>query len=78
MEIISQFLYRGTYTDYENTFQRKAETPVGGTPVFDQGRCGFAQQRVVPPERFLRRGPSQQVAHVPVVQLRPLQEPDCV
>ena len=28
MEIISQFLYRGTYTDYENTFQRKVETPV--------------------------------------------------
>jgi len=25
-EIISQFLDRGTYTDYENTFQRKIET----------------------------------------------------
>jgi len=28
MEVISQFLYRGVYTDYENTFQRKIETPV--------------------------------------------------
>ncbi|KAL7933753.1 beta subunit of fatty acid synthase [Trichoderma chlorosporum] len=28
MEVTSQFLYRGTYTDYENTFQRKDETPV--------------------------------------------------
>ena len=27
MEVTSQFLYRGTYTDYENTFQRKVETP---------------------------------------------------
>jgi fatty acid synthase subunit beta len=28
MEVTSQFLYRGTYTDYENTFQRKVETPM--------------------------------------------------
>ena len=28
MEVTSQFLYRGTYTDYENTFQRKHETPM--------------------------------------------------
>ncbi|KAG6197260.1 hypothetical protein E4U10_000145 [Claviceps purpurea] len=28
MEVTSQFLYRGKYTDYENTFQRKMETPV--------------------------------------------------
>lgn len=28
MEVTSQFLYRGTYTDYENTFQRKTETPM--------------------------------------------------
>ncbi|KAF4125253.1 hypothetical protein GMORB2_4093 [Geosmithia morbida] len=28
MEVTSQFLYRGTYTDFENTFQRKVETPV--------------------------------------------------
>ncbi|SPN99679.1 probable fatty-acyl-CoA synthase, beta subunit [Cephalotrichum gorgonifer] len=28
MEVTSQFLYRGTYTDFENTFQRKLETPV--------------------------------------------------
>ncbi|KAL5624375.1 hypothetical protein BROUX41_004435 [Berkeleyomyces rouxiae] len=28
MEVTSQFLYRGTYTDFENTFQRKIETPV--------------------------------------------------
>jgi fatty acid synthase subunit beta, fungi type len=28
MEVTSQFLYRGVYTDYENTFQRKVETPV--------------------------------------------------
>ncbi|EGU73921.1 hypothetical protein FOXB_15568, partial [Fusarium oxysporum f. sp. conglutinans Fo5176] len=28
MEVTSQFLYRGTYTDYENTFQRKVETPI--------------------------------------------------
>ncbi|KAI5848125.1 acyl transferase domain-containing protein [Tricharina praecox] len=28
MEVISQFLYRGVYTDYENTFQRKVETPM--------------------------------------------------
>ncbi|KAI9901602.1 hypothetical protein N3K66_003419 [Trichothecium roseum] len=28
MEVTSQFLYRGAYTDYENTFQRKVETPV--------------------------------------------------
>ncbi|KXL42672.1 hypothetical protein M433DRAFT_156636 [Acidomyces richmondensis BFW] len=28
MEVTSQFLYRGTYTDYENTFRRKIETPV--------------------------------------------------
>ena len=30
MEVTSQFLYRGrrTYTDCENTFQRKVETPV--------------------------------------------------
>jgi len=27
MEVTSQFLYRGTYTDFENTFQRKVETP---------------------------------------------------
>jgi fatty acid synthase subunit beta, fungi type len=28
MEVTSQFLYRGAYTDYENTFQRKVETPM--------------------------------------------------
>lgn len=28
MEVTSQFLYRGTYTDYENTFQRQQETPM--------------------------------------------------
>jgi fatty acid synthase subunit beta, fungi type len=28
MEVTSQFLYRGNYTDYENTFQRKEETPM--------------------------------------------------
>ncbi|KAK5680524.1 beta subunit of fatty acid synthetase [Elasticomyces elasticus] len=28
MEVTSQFLYRGAYEDYENTFQRKMETPV--------------------------------------------------
>ncbi|KAI0021548.1 beta subunit of fatty acid synthase [Xylariomycetidae sp. FL0641] len=28
MEVTSQFLYRGAYTDYENTFQRKLETPM--------------------------------------------------
>ena len=28
MEVTSQFLYRGVYTDYENTFQRKIETPM--------------------------------------------------
>ncbi|KAL7270274.1 beta subunit of fatty acid synthetase [Rhizina undulata] len=28
MEVVSQFLYRGVYTDYENTFQRKIETPM--------------------------------------------------
>jgi fatty acid synthase subunit beta len=28
MQVTSQFLYRGTYTDYENTFQRKEETPM--------------------------------------------------
>ena len=28
MEVTSQFLYRGTYTDYEKTFQRKDETPM--------------------------------------------------
>ncbi|KAF1987054.1 beta subunit of fatty acid synthase [Aulographum hederae CBS 113979] len=28
MEVTSQFLYRGAYTDFENTFQRKMETPV--------------------------------------------------
>ena len=28
MEVTSQFLYRGAYTDYENTFQRKEETPM--------------------------------------------------
>ncbi|KAI9736207.1 MAG: beta subunit of fatty acid synthetase [Cirrosporium novae-zelandiae] len=28
MEVTSQFLYRGTYTDFENTFQRKHETPM--------------------------------------------------
>ena len=27
MQVTSQFLYRGVYTDYENTFQRKTETP---------------------------------------------------
>ena len=27
MEVTSQFLYRGTYTDFKNTFQRKIETP---------------------------------------------------
>ncbi|KAF2488037.1 acyl transferase domain-containing protein [Neohortaea acidophila] len=27
MEVTSQFLYRGEYKDYENTFQRKMETP---------------------------------------------------
>ena len=26
-------------------------------PLFDHGRCGFAQQRLVPLERLLRRGP---------------------
>jgi len=28
MDVTSQFLYRGAYTDYENTFQRKMETPI--------------------------------------------------
>lgn len=28
MEVTSQFLYRGAYTDYETTFQRKRETPM--------------------------------------------------
>jgi fatty acid synthase subunit beta, fungi type len=28
MEVTSQFLYRGVYKDYENTFQRKVETPM--------------------------------------------------
>ncbi|KAL9100120.1 MAG: hypothetical protein Q9163_004463 [Psora crenata] len=28
MVVTSQFLYRGAYTDYENTFQRKDETPM--------------------------------------------------
>ncbi|KAK0620027.1 acyl transferase domain-containing protein [Immersiella caudata] len=28
MEVTSQFLYRGAYTDFENTFQRKIETPM--------------------------------------------------
>lgn len=28
MEVTSQFLYRGNYTDFENTFQRKVETPM--------------------------------------------------
>jgi fatty acid synthase subunit beta, fungi type len=28
MEVTSQFLYRGTYDDFENTFQRKVETPM--------------------------------------------------
>ncbi|KAH8900072.1 beta subunit of fatty acid synthase [Thozetella sp. PMI_491] len=28
MEVTSQFLYRGDYTDFENTFQRKMETPM--------------------------------------------------
>ncbi|KAI9689976.1 MAG: beta subunit of fatty acid synthetase [Bathelium mastoideum] len=28
MEVTSQFLYRGTYNDFENTFQRKNETPM--------------------------------------------------
>ena len=28
MEVTSQFLYRGTYTDFENTFQRKDEVPM--------------------------------------------------
>ncbi|KAI9836056.1 MAG: hypothetical protein M1819_001667 [Sarea resinae] len=28
MEVTSQFLYRGVYTDFENTFQRKEETPM--------------------------------------------------
>jgi len=28
MQVTSQFLYRGVYTDYENTFQRKVEKPM--------------------------------------------------
>ncbi|KAK4236035.1 acyl transferase domain-containing protein [Achaetomium macrosporum] len=28
MEVTSQFLYRGVYSDFENTFQRKVETPM--------------------------------------------------
>jgi len=28
MEVVSQFLYRGNYTDYENTFQRTTEKPM--------------------------------------------------
>ena len=28
MEVTSQFLYRGEYSDFENTFQRKIETPM--------------------------------------------------
>jgi fatty acid synthase subunit beta len=28
MEVTSQFLYRGAYTDFENTFHRKTETPM--------------------------------------------------
>ncbi|KAF2396134.1 beta subunit of fatty acid synthase [Trichodelitschia bisporula] len=28
MEVTSQFLYRGDYNDFENTFQRKTETPM--------------------------------------------------
>lgn len=28
MQVITQFLYRGAYSDFENTFQRKDETPM--------------------------------------------------
>ena len=28
MEVVSQFLYRGTYNDFDKTFQRKEETPM--------------------------------------------------
>ena len=28
VKVTSQFLYRDTYTDYENTFQLKIETPM--------------------------------------------------
>ena len=28
MDVVSQFLYRGSYNDFENTFQRKVETPM--------------------------------------------------
>ena len=28
MQVTSQFLYRGNYTDFENTFQRREETPM--------------------------------------------------
>lgn len=28
MEVVSQFLYRGTYTDFESTFERKVEAPM--------------------------------------------------
>ncbi|KAG0203436.1 3-oxoacyl-[acyl-carrier-protein] synthase [Mortierella sp. GBA30] len=28
MEVTSEFLYRGTFTDYQNTFQKTVETPV--------------------------------------------------
>ena len=57
MEVASQPLYRGTYTDCEITFLRKVETPVVCTCLRPQ-TCGFAQQTLVQPERFLWRGPS--------------------
>ena len=77
MEVTSQFLYRGTYTDYENTFQRKVETPV---------EAHLSSTKDVAVSRSKEwfhlndsyDGPSQQDAHVPAVQLRPLQEPDRV
>ena len=78
MEVTSQFLYRGTYTDYENKFQRKVETPVEVHLSSIKDVAVLRSKEWFHPERLLRRGPSQQDAHVPAVQLRPLQEPDRV
>ena len=52
MEVASQPLYRGTYTDCEITFLRKVETPVVCICLRPQ-TCGIALQTLVPPERFL-------------------------
>ena len=67
MEVTSQFLYRGTYTDFENTFQRKVETPVQLHLAHLQGRRRPQVQGMVPTSTICLRTLSSLVRRSPSV-----------